>query len=75
MTEACEAVTDFWFSVLDHPVLRALRAAENIGSRRIAEKTGMRLIGTKMKMFVCGPMLAELWEITRDEWLARQRRG
>lgn len=68
MTEACLAVTDYWFEVLDRPVLRAPRAVENIASRRIAEKTGMRLVGTEMKSYVCGPRLSEVWEITREEW-------
>lgn len=72
MTEACLAVTDYWFEVLDRPVLRAPRAVENAASRKIAEKTGMRLVRTEMKTFVCGPMLSEIWEITKEEWRSRR---
>ncbi len=39
MTEACEAVTDFWFNTLKFPVLRAPKAAANTASRRISEKS------------------------------------
>jgi RimJ/RimL family protein N-acetyltransferase len=38
MTEACEAVTDFWFNTLQFPVLRAPKAVANIASCRISEK-------------------------------------
>jgi RimJ/RimL family protein N-acetyltransferase len=71
MTEACEAATAFWFDTLGRPRLRAPRAIANAASRRIAEKTGMRLVATEMQRFVCGPMLAEIWEITQAEWRAR----
>jgi hypothetical protein len=47
MTEACEAVTDNWFDVLNFAVLRAPKAVENTASRRISEKSRMRIIGTK----------------------------
>jgi hypothetical protein len=36
MTEACDAVTDYWFDVLREPVLRVPKAA-NGASRRISE--------------------------------------
>jgi RimJ/RimL family protein N-acetyltransferase len=44
MSEACEAVTDFWFNTLGFPVLRAPKAIGNAASRRISEKQGMRLV-------------------------------
>ncbi|HUB94337.1 MAG TPA: GNAT family N-acetyltransferase [Stellaceae bacterium] len=72
MTEACEAATGFWFDVLGRPVLRAPRATANLASRRIAEKTGMRLVGRKTMDFVSGTMEAEIWEITREDWQARR---
>src|SRR5260370_1417866 len=34
MTEACEAVTDFWFETLHFPVLLASKAIGNVASRR-----------------------------------------
>ena len=33
MTEACDAVTDFWFNTLHFPVLRAPKAIANVASR------------------------------------------
>jgi RimJ/RimL family protein N-acetyltransferase len=73
MTEACEAVTDFWFDVLRFPVLRAPKAVPNIASRRISEKTGMRLVATEEREYVSGHFLTEIWEITAEAWRARKR--
>jgi RimJ/RimL family protein N-acetyltransferase len=68
MTEAVIAVNDYWFDVLGFPVLRAPKAVANAGSRRISEKTGMRLIGTEERNLVSGRQLSEVWEITAQEW-------
>lgn len=70
MTEAVIAVTDYWFDVLQFPVLRAPKAAANLGSRRISEKTGMRRVGTIEGDYVSGRMQGEIWEITAAEWQA-----
>jgi RimJ/RimL family protein N-acetyltransferase len=72
MTEACDAVTDYWFHVLRQPVLRAPKAAANVGSRRISEKQGMRLVAIVEGEYVSGRMPSELWEITAEEWFLRQ---
>lgn len=68
MTEAVIAANDYWFDILGFPVLRAPKAAVNPGSRRISEKTGMRLIGTTDKDYVSGRLPTEIWEITAEEW-------
>lgn len=68
MTEAVEAVTGYWFDVLGMPVLRASKAVENLASRRISEKTGMRLIGTETREYVSGRLPSEIWEVTAEEW-------
>lgn len=73
MTEACDAVTDYWFNTLKFPVLRAPKAVANVGSRRISEKQGMRLVITEERDHVCGRVPAEVWEITSEEWNARRR--
>jgi len=73
MTEACDAVTDFWFSTLRFRVLRAPKAIPNAASRRISEKQGMRLIATEERDYVSGRFPSEIWEITADEWRARKR--
>jgi ribosomal-protein-alanine N-acetyltransferase len=73
MTEACDAVTDFWFEVLNFPVLRAPKAILNAASRRISEKQGMRIIATEERDYVSGRFPSEIWEITAEEW--RRRKG
>jgi len=73
MSEACEIVTNFWFETLQFPVLRVPKAIGNIASRRISEKSGMRLVATEERDYVSGRFLSEIWEITADEWRARRR--
>jgi [ribosomal protein S5]-alanine N-acetyltransferase len=68
MTEAVIAANDYWFDVLDFPALRAPKAAGNLTSRRISEKTGMRIVATEERNFVSGRLPCEIWEITADEW-------
>jgi RimJ/RimL family protein N-acetyltransferase len=74
MTEACAAVTDYWFDGLGQSVLRVPKAIQNIRSRRLSERTGMRLVATCERDYVCGRLPAELWEITSEEWRARRAR-
>ncbi len=73
MTEASEAVTEFWFNELERGKLRVSKAVQNIASRRISEKQGARLVAVEERGFVSGRALAEIWELTRDEWNARRR--
>jgi RimJ/RimL family protein N-acetyltransferase len=73
MTEACEAVTDFWFNTLNFSVLRAPKAVANVASRRISKKQGMRLVATEDRDYVSGRFPSEIWEITAEEWRARKR--
>jgi RimJ/RimL family protein N-acetyltransferase len=74
MTEAVIAVNDYWFDDLGFPVLRAPKAIANTGSRRISEKTGMRLVGTEERNFVSGRHPSEAWEITKEEWQAFRKK-
>lgn len=73
MTEAADAVTDFWFDVLGFPVLRVPKAVANGASRRISEKQGMRVVRVMERDYVGGRMPAEPWEITAEQWRARRR--
>jgi ribosomal-protein-alanine N-acetyltransferase len=75
MSEACELVTEYWFSELQFQVLRVPKAIANTASRRISEKQGMRVIAVSERDYVCGPLPTELWEITAAEWYARGRRA
>ena len=72
MLEAVEAVTDFWFGSLGFKELRAPKASDNVASVRISEKTGMRLLSRHGQRFVSGILAAEIWAITREEWLRRK---
>lgn len=74
MTEACDAVTDFWFEVLKFPALRAPKAVANEASRRISVKQGMRVVERLDRDYVSGRLPAEIWEITAEEWRARKSR-
>ncbi|MGX1185771.1 ribosomal-protein-alanine N-acetyltransferase [Pseudomonas sp. F-14 TE3623] len=69
MGEASAAVTEYWFETLGRSLLRVPKAAPNIGSRKLSERTGMRLIHTEEGDFVSGRFPKEVWEITREEWL------
>jgi [ribosomal protein S5]-alanine N-acetyltransferase len=72
MLEASDCVTDFWFRVLEMPLMRVPKAVENTGSRRISEKQGMRMVALEDRDYVSGRLPSEIWEITREEWLARK---
>jgi [ribosomal protein S5]-alanine N-acetyltransferase len=72
MTEAVEVVTDYWFDELKFPVLRAPKAIANTPSRRISEKSGMRIVAVEERDYVSGRLPTEIWEITAQEWRARR---
>ena len=72
MTEAAERATDFWFDELGFPVMRVPKAIRNAASRRISEKQGMRVVAVEERGYVCGRLPSEIWEITAEEWKARQ---
>jgi ribosomal-protein-alanine N-acetyltransferase len=74
MTEAVVAANDFWFDVLGFTVLRAPKAVANVGSRRISEKTGMRVIGVEESDYVSGRFASEVWEITAGEWREKREK-
>lgn len=73
MSEASEAVTDYWFDVLKFPRMRIPKAIANTASRRISEKQGMRVIAIEERDYVSGRFPAEIWEITAEEWRARRK--
>ncbi|HEY2914227.1 MAG TPA: GNAT family N-acetyltransferase [Candidatus Angelobacter sp.] len=75
MTEACDAVTDYWFEVLRFPVLRVPKAIANAASRRISEKQGMRVIRREDRDYVSGRLPSEIWEITAEEWRRHRKKS
>ena len=74
MSEACDAVTDYWFNKLGFAVLRVPKAIANEASRRISMKQGMRVVATDERDYVSGRLPSEIWEITAEEWRARKRK-
>ena len=74
MTEASEAVTDYWFDVLKFPLMRIPKAVANTASRRISEKQGMRVVAIEEHEYVSGRLPTEVWEITAEEWRAGRRK-
>lgn len=74
MTEAAEVVTEYWFDTLGFPVLRVPKAAANAPSRRISERSGMRVVAVEDRDYVSGRFPSEIWEITAQEWRAHRRR-
>jgi len=72
MTEACDAVTAFWFDTLGCDVLRVSKAVPNVASRKISIKQGMRVVSVEEREYVCGRLPAEVWVITAEEWRARR---
>ena len=74
MSEAVDAVTDYWFEVLKMPVLRAPKAIVNEGSRRISLRQGMRPVSTGESEYVSGILPTETWEITAEEGRARRNK-
>ncbi len=73
MTEAVIATNDYWFDLLGFKVLRAPKAVCNARSRRISEKTGMRVIAVEEHEYVSGTFLTEIWEITDEEWRKKRQ--
>ena len=72
MSEAVEAATAFWFDVLGFKTLRVHKAIENVGSRRISERSGMHVVDTFARDYVGGRFLSEAWEISAAEWRRRR---
>lgn len=75
MTEASDAVTDYWFNVLGKTVLRVPKAVDNPASRRLSEKRGMKVVQRFRASLVSGLHDAELWEIDQDTWRQIRRSG
>jgi len=66
------AVNAYWFDVLGFPRPRAPKAVANVASRRISEKTGMRLVVTFERDYVSGRLPAEIWKSTAAECRAKR---
>lgn len=76
MSEACCAVTDLAFDELGFDELIFSNAVGNVRSRRVKERAGAELIGTRPARFV-DPVYteAETWRLTRKAHLDSPRSG
>jgi ribosomal-protein-alanine N-acetyltransferase len=74
MTEAVERVMDYAFDELSFDVLVFANAVGNVGSRRVKEKTGARLLRVEPAKFV-DPKFTEheIWELRKEDWQLRNR--
>lgn len=70
--EACEVINAYWFETLGRPVMQVPKAVGNHASRKVSQREGMRLVDTQHGDFVSGPLLKEIWELTREEWLEKK---
>ena len=70
MTEAVTVIMTYAFQELGFETLYFSNAKGNIGSRRVKEKTGARLIDVRSASFV-DPRFTEteLWELKKEDWL------
>lgn len=73
MSEAANAVTDYWFYVLGFAEMRVAKAIDNTASRRISERNGMRVVEViEGREYVGGRFPTEVWCVTAEEWKLRQ---
>lgn len=69
VTEAVVPIIDYAFKELKFKKLLFANAVGNIGSRKIKEKTGCKLLEIQKGSFVSSEFThQEIWELTHDEW-------
>ena len=73
MTEAQYPILNYAFKELGFKKLIFDNAVQNLGSKRIKEKTGCRFIELRPQNFV-NPQFteSEIWELTKQDWLFRE---
>jgi [ribosomal protein S5]-alanine N-acetyltransferase len=72
MTEAANRVTDYAFCDLGWSELWISNAQANRASRRVQEKQGARLVDLLIGRFVGGQASQMVWQLRREDWLARR---
>jgi len=72
MTEAVAAVNDFAFGVLGMPHLTLNNAEPNLGSHRLKEASGAKIIEVNEDVAYVGGRFRQVrWRLTREDWDAR----
>lgn len=74
MTEAICAVNDFIFLKLGKTKIIVKSARFNKGSSCVKKKTGAKLIGTEMGNYLDGKAEEDIWEVTKESWLAAKEK-
>jgi ribosomal-protein-alanine N-acetyltransferase len=72
MTEAADRVTEYAFTELDWPSLYLGNAEANVGSHRVKEKQGARIIDRGPANYVSGAATRVVWLLEGEAWLARR---
>jgi len=72
MTEAADRIVDYAFGELGWTRLYLTNAVPNVGSRRIKEKQGARLVAQERKRFVSGELEREIWLLDAEDWRRRR---
>ena len=70
MTQAVYLMQDFLFLSCNIPKMYMMNNVENIASRRIKEKTGAKFVKIIEFESLSGGKESELWELTREDWIA-----
>ena len=68
MTEAVIAMQDYVFFERGIEKLTVMNAVDNIGSRRVKEKTGAKLVDVIDMAYCHGGTATERWEVTSKDW-------
>ena len=68
MTEAVTAVQDWLFFEKGIENLIVVNAVDNVGSRRVKEKSGAKFLRNGKLMHKSGTDDTEIWEVTKESW-------
>ncbi len=74
MSEAVIRTQDFIFLNISKDKIIVRNAVSNVASRTLKEKFGARLLGVSSETYHSGDTEEEIWEITRDSWIAARAR-
>ena len=72
MSEAVFAVTEFAFGPLGMTTMSLNNAVPNLGSHRLKEKAGARIVALEERDYIGGQFQAVRWELTADQWAAHR---
>jgi RimJ/RimL family protein N-acetyltransferase len=68
MSEAVVCGNDYIFDILGHKKISMQNYTDNIGSHRVKEKTGAKLLKTTTEKWRGEDREVEIWELTAEDW-------